>query len=261
MNESPLIYDFPEQYEAAFAFRDIAAETDFLELCIRQFSDAPTRRILEIACGSAPHAGELVTRGYQFVGVDMNPRMLRYALSKWRDLPRRLRLIKGDLAEFSLDKPVDFAFVMVGSLLLTGEDHLQRHFEAMSRALRPGGLYFLDSCIHFQDPLSLHGDGQYEWSEGETRFKSSCQVRMIDDAQRVYEERWTMDIDRGDRRQRYNMIERNLAIRPEEFREFIAARTDFEFVGWWRDWDLAQPIEDYDDVVRPVAIVRRRTDR
>jgi len=258
MDEHLLIYDYPEYYEAAFAFRDVPAETDFMQLCIRRFSHIPTRRILEIACGSAPHAGELLSRGYRYIGVDNNPRMLRHAVSKWRHLTRRPRLIESDLAEFSLARPVDFAFVMVGSLFLTGEDHLLRHFESMARVIRPGGLYFLDSCIHFRHPLALERDGHYQWNEGAIHFKSRCRVRMLDKTQHIYEETWTMEIDEGGRKGQYRMVESNKANMPAEFLDFISGRTDFEFVGWWRDWDLDQPIGDFDQVIRPLAILRRR---
>lgn len=34
---------------------------------------------------------------------------------------------------------------------------------------------------------------------------------------------------------------------------------DFEFVGWWNDWDLSLPLDEVTrGIVRPITILRRR---
>jgi len=39
----------------------------------------------------------------------------------------------------------------------------------------------------------------------------------------------------------------------------VQERTDFEFVGWWYDWDLDKPIVDGTiKVTRPVVLLRRK---
>lgn len=47
-------YRHPEYYDIAFAVGDATHEVGFFETAIREFSRAPVRRVLEIACGTAP---------------------------------------------------------------------------------------------------------------------------------------------------------------------------------------------------------------
>jgi SAM-dependent methyltransferase len=89
------LYDCPEYYEAAFSFRDIESEADFLQTCIGELLANPVRRTLEIGCGHAPHAGELVCKGHQYTGLDINRNMLQYAGDKWETVGAQLSLVAG----------------------------------------------------------------------------------------------------------------------------------------------------------------------
>ena len=51
-------YRYPEYYDIAFAVDDVACEVDFVEAAIGAFSRVPVRRVLEIACGTAPYLAE-----------------------------------------------------------------------------------------------------------------------------------------------------------------------------------------------------------
>ncbi len=252
-----MLYDYPEFYEQAFAFRDIPTETDFLQECMSRYSGVEVGRILELACGQAPHAGELLSRGYEYVGIDNNPRMLSYAHSHWLHLHRRPELLQGNLVDFRLSRWAEFAYVMVGSLFLTGQDQLARHFDAMARAVSPGGLYFLDWCIQFRDPLEVENGGRFDWEENGIHYHSQFKIRLLDPGQHTYEEIWTMHIDGPGQPRKLTMVERNMALFPEEFLAFVKSRVDFEFVGWWREWDFAKPIEADRPITRPLVLLRR----
>jgi len=253
----PQIYDYPEYYEVAFSFRDIPSEVTFMERCIERFSRIPVRRILEVACGPAPHARQFVKRGYHFIGLDNNRNMLDYATYKWRAVNPRPELIEGDMVRFQLPGTVDFAFIMLGSLYIDSQAGMTSHFDSLSRCLNPGGLYFLDWCIQHTDPLAK-GDSTTVLQERDgIAVESRFDIRLVDPVEHMYEEIWTLSVDDHGRHRTFEMHERNRAILPEEFLEFVDRRSDFEFVGWWKDWDLDQPITTNDNVGRPVAILRR----
>lgn len=74
------IYDSPSLYELAFSFRDIESEVRWL----RKAAAAEGGKFLELACGPALHAREMVRSGAASasVGVDLNPRMVEYATRK-----------------------------------------------------------------------------------------------------------------------------------------------------------------------------------
>ena len=252
-----MIYDYPEYYEVAFSFRDIPRESSFLHDCIQRFSNIPVHRLFEVACGFAPHAEELSKLGYHYVGLDINRNMLDYAASKWRSLSPRPELVEGDMVSFALREPVDFAFVMLGSLYLNSLDEMNRHFDSMAACLRPGSLYFLDWCIQFTDPLTYGMNNETVCERNGIRVQSRFNIKLIDPAEQMYEEVWTLNVDDHGRHRNFEMIERNRAIFPQEFILFIKNRPDFEMVGWWLDWDFSKPVEGGVRVDRPVVLLRR----
>ncbi|MDD3733132.1 MAG: class I SAM-dependent methyltransferase [candidate division Zixibacteria bacterium] len=253
-----MLYDYPEYYEIAFSFRNIEEEAGFIITCLEKFSDIPVKSIFEVACGHAPHAGELVKHGYRYVGLDINRNMLDYAAFKWRSLVPPAEFIEGDMVNFTYPKKVDFAFVMLGSLYLNSLEDMTRHFNAIARILNPGGLYFLDWCIQFNDPMVPRARNDIVMEKNGIMVESRFNTRLIDSARQMYEEVWTVNIDDHGRHKRFEMIERNRAIFPQEFLLFLESRTDFDFVGWWHDWDLNQPIEGHSDVKRPLVLIKRK---
>lgn len=252
-----MIYDYPQYYEVAFSFRDVYQEADFLQSCMDRYSDIRVRWVLEIACGLAPHAGALTKQGFRYLGLDNNRNMLDYAVSKWRDLSPRPEFIEADMAAFETPRPVDFAYVMLGSLYLDSLEAMKAHFDCMARSLRPGGLYFLDWCVQFSDPLLDGGTSAFENERDGIKVESKFNIRLIDSARQMYEEVWTLNVDDHGRQKQFQMVERNRAIFPQEFLLFVNSRSDFEMVGWWKDWDLESPIDGQVEVQRPIALLRR----
>ncbi len=224
---------------------------------IQRFSSQPCRDILEIACGPAPHAEGLVNQGYRYTGLDINRNMLDYATYKWKDLIPRPIFVEGDMTDFRIEQPVDFAFVMIGSLYLSSIADFHRHYDAMASALRPGGLYFLDWCIQFTDPEKLLKSKPLVVERDGISVKSEFRLKVLDRSEQMYEEIWTVSVDDHGRKRQFDMVERNRALLPSEFLSFISGRPDFDFVGWWGDWDLNKPISDGDEPTRPVALIRR----
>lgn len=253
-----MLYDHPKYYEAAFSYRDIERETDFLTQCAERYLAFELGSVLEVGCGHAPHAGAFASRGIKYSGLDINPNMLEYARSKWSHLADRFSLQKADMVSFEPVAQVDLAFVMLGSLYLKTLDEMTTHFESIAAALRPGGLYFLDWCIEFSDPL-IHNQGHvFSQLRDGIKINSRFDIRLLDPVEQLYEEIWTVDVDdHGDKHQ-FQMIEQNRAIFPQEFKLFIKHQTDFEIVGWWQDWNLAKNNFDAQGTIRPFVLLRKR---
>lgn len=252
-----MIYDYPTYYEAAFSFRDLAVETAFLNTCIDRFSDTPVNRVLEIACGHAPHAEELAALGYEYVGLDKNRHMIEYASGRLAHLQPPPEFVRADMVSFNCPRRVDFAYVMLGSLYLNSLEEMHSHFNSIADCLSPGGLYFLDWCVQFTDPLKACPAGEVVIERGGIRTRSRFDIRLIDDAAQMYEEVWTLKVDDHGEEHEFRVTEYNRAIYPNEFKKFVRDRADFEIVGWWCDWDLNRPIENHARVERPLVILRR----
>lgn len=255
--EKTALYDCPKYYEAAFSFRDIAGETAFMVAAIDCFSAVPVERVLEIACGPAPHAGELIRRGYSYIGLDINPIMLNHAESTWRHIKPRTSFLKADMVAFDVPGSVDFVYVMLGSLYLNSLEAMHSHFDSVAAVLKPGGLYFLDCCIQFSDMMSPAYANRVVTTGNRTSVYSAFDLRLIDPARQIYEEVWSIQVDDCGQRHQFEMIERNRAVYPQEFLLFITQRPDFDFVGWWEDWDFQRPMVAGSTPTRPLTLIRR----
>ena len=253
----PQIYDYPEYYEVAFSFRDIPSEVSFMEACISRFSHIPVKRVFEVACGPAPHAGCFTERGYRFVGLDNNRNMLDYAAYKWRDLDPRPEFIEGNMVQFQCPGAIDFAFIMLGSLYIDSRAELTSHFDSLSRHLKSGGLYFLDYCVHFEPDLPSE---VREWSADMDGVH--IDVAYVPDpspnrATQVGHNLLKAHVTDKGREIRLESDHVTRAIYPQEFLLLVEKTRKFEFVGWWNHWDLKQPIEKARRTDNPITIIRR----
>jgi len=257
MEATKTIYDHPRYYEVMFGDRDVAAEAAFMRLCMKRYSPVPVKRVLEIACGGAPHAEEFLKAGLDYAGLDINPQMLAYAEEKLAPYPGRSTLFKSDLADFVCHVPVQFVYVLIGSLYVETEEGLWTHFDSVAEALSPGGLYFLDWCIQFEDPTGPHVVRDFEIESGDIRLKSHFDIEVINPKARVYREEWKVEVTENGKSQSFEAVETNRAIFPDEFLEFLDKQGRFELAGWFQDWDLTRPIEASGEVDRPIVILRK----
>lgn len=253
---SDRIYDHPRYYEIAFSFRDVAAEVDVMEEAIHWFSDIPVERVLEVASGNSPHAAEWVRRGKRYVGIDLSETMLDFAGRKLAPLGDKAQLIRADMADFTLDEPVDFAYVMLASLYVDTTEKLRDHFDCMAKAIRPGGLYLLDWVVEFE-PFSGFANAWESERDG-VRVQTTYLANLVDRVEQTVEEKITLEVDDGGTRTVLSQETRKRAIYPQEFRILLEWRGHFEFLGWWNDWDLTVPVNGRDTITRPLTIIRRK---
>jgi hypothetical protein len=97
----------------------------------------------------------------------------------------------------------------------------------------------------------------WEVERDDIRIKASYWTRCINRIEQIYEDVLHLDIeDRGGQRMLEDRAVRRRMF-PQEFLTYIAAHPLLEFVGWWNDWDLHQPIDGTAPVNRPIIVVRR----
>jgi SAM-dependent methyltransferase len=145
---SQAIYLRPEDYD----LEHVNDEDD-----IRFFVDLATRfkprRVLELASGTGrvtlPLAEAGVEHGFQVVGLELVPEMLRVAEERRAAAPPAVResldFARGDLRDWRADEPFDLILTPCGSVthLLTLEDQLAAWTRARAN-LAPGGRFVVD---------------------------------------------------------------------------------------------------------------------
>ena len=250
------IYDYPEYYEIAFSFRDIKAEVGVFEQCFKRFSKIPVRSVLELGCGTCPHMGELQKRGYQYSGLDLNETMLKYAQKKASSIGGKANFFHRNMINFSLKKKFDFIYILLGSLDAKNILDLVHHFGAVAKALNKEGLYFLDWCIQFP-PF----DSAESWviKKGRIEVKTTFSLRPLNRVAQLFEE--TIKFEVNDYGKKINIVGKGVkkAIYPQEFLMLVYSLKDFEFLGWWNNWNLKKPLENAGNKInRPIVLLRRK---
>jgi len=145
------IYDQPELYELACAYRDIPAEVTALQAWCARHHKGHVRAVLELAAGPAEHAREFARRGVRATALDRSPAMCGYAAAQAKSAGVALDVIEGDMRDFRVSAadgepvPFDLAITMLNSLChLFTLDDLVRHLAAVRAQLAPGGLYIAE---------------------------------------------------------------------------------------------------------------------
>lgn len=254
------LYDYPHYYEIAFSFRDISKEVDIFEECIKRFSGIPVKNMLELACGSAPHMPELVRRGYSYIGLDLNDVMLDFARRRVSE-KYKAELLNADMLDFKLPRRVDFAFILLGSLYAANTSELTSHFDTVARALQKGGLYFLDWCVEFESLASKNPEDTWVIERDGITIRTNVSYEPLSNVEQTFVETITLEVDDYGKRRVIREESVRRAIYPQEFLRIIDARKDFEFVGWWNNWELEYPLKAWPSSVkidRPIVVIRRK---
>ncbi|MCL4219140.1 MAG: class I SAM-dependent methyltransferase [Candidatus Hydrogenedentes bacterium] len=249
------IYDAPKYYDLAFSWRNIAHEADVLEACAARFMEAKPKRFLELACGNAPYLEELARRGYTYTGLDLSDAMLEFSREKAAAADIDATFIRGDMCDFKLDAPADFAFMLLGSLYVADTAQLMRHFACMVEALRPGGLYFLDWVVDFE-PLTDFVE-TWDMERDGVSITATVATRRLELVDQILEEHVTLEVNDNGVEHTFEDRRRKRAIYPQEFLLLAEMLPGFTFAGWWNSWDLNQPMESATAVHRPIALLQR----
>lgn len=252
------VYNNPKYYEISFSFRNTADEVDAFEECFRRFSQIPVKSVLELGSGNSPHMENLIKRGYQYNGLDISEAMLEYSQQKASRLNTQVNLVHANMVDFSLETKVDFVFVLLGSLFVKSSSELITHFDSVAQVLKTGGLYLLEEGVEWKPVVDGTGTPWEIEREG-IKVKNRSSLKTVSHVEQTYEQ--TIILEVNDKGEQLTLVEKSIrkAIYPQEFLSFISGRKDFEFVGWWNEWQFDQPLpsEQADGVEHPMILVRR----
>ncbi len=172
------IYDEPEMYELACAYRDVRGEVDALERWFARHATLSAgdpedpgggaegqdpRLVLELAAGPAEHSLELARRGVSVVALDLSPAMCARARDKAQREGLGLEVVQADMRDFGLGRQFGLLITMLNSLChLMDLDDLVAHLRAAAAHTAPGGLYIME-LAHPADFLTMVPRTSSEW--------------------------------------------------------------------------------------------------
>ncbi len=183
----------PALYDAAFGYRDYAAERDFLRACARRFGHREVRRVLAWSSGPGRHLKAFADAGIAGTGTDPSASMIAYAQrlagTRGGGSPE-VRLVQAALDERPEAQPAiapdDLSLVLLYSIHhLTTPAAMERHLHLAAELLRPGGLHVIEAT-HPAD-LTPSGVNHTEWTEVRGDTTVDARFRMLID--RITEDR------------------------------------------------------------------------
>lgn len=214
--------------------------------------------MLELGSGSSPHLEELARRGYKYLGLDINEIMLSYSQKRAKTLGISATFIQADMRKFTLEKPVDFVYVMLGSLYAKSTEDLLSHFDGVALALNPGGLYLLDWCVNFHWGDQFKVDDSWTMEKEEVKVNTRFVVEeVMDRARQISKHKLLADVDDHGKILHLETVGVGRTIFPQEFLLLVEKSKRFEFIGWWNNWNLEEPLEKADHIERPIILIRR----
>jgi SAM-dependent methyltransferase len=251
------LYDHPFYYDIAFSFRDIGKEVDFFEQCIQQFSEIKVKKVLDIGCGHSPYMVELANRGYYFAGLDLSKAMLDYSLEKARKAGIKIGTVHADMRNFKTTEKFDFAFCMLGSIAAESNRDFLSHLDSVADCLKSGSLYLIDASINF----NWTGLGKESW----TVIKNGLMVNVtweeepVNLVEQKIVDRVVVQVIESSGKARILKSERvDKIIFPQEFLELVRKNGKLEFLGWYNNFNLKQPLENAGKINRPTTMLRRK---
>ncbi|NQU78196.1 class I SAM-dependent methyltransferase [Candidatus Woesearchaeota archaeon] len=121
--------------------KDYRQEVGFIIQMFRKHKLRP-KLIYDVACGAGNHSRLLMQKGYNVIGADMNPGMIRLA----RKQVPNLKIFRQDMRNLHMEQKADCIITMFNAI-----NHLENHsdFEKMIKSyhknLNKGGLVIFDT--------------------------------------------------------------------------------------------------------------------
>lgn len=148
------VYDQAKYYEIAFSFVDAKKQGDLFEEFIKKYGKTNVKKVLDLACGTALQLKEMAKRGYGAIGLDSSLGMLEYLEREVMNEGLKIETIQADMNNFKLKQKVDFAYIMMGSIVYTRNNTLLlSNLNSVADSLNSGGLYLIENLdINWASP-------------------------------------------------------------------------------------------------------------
>ncbi len=258
-------YDVPHYYELALWHgADLDKIISFLLDVLKvhgRVQRGGTGRVLELACGNSALASGFMKRGFQFVGLDLNEKMLELSLLRTREAGHEIEVHHKDMKSFIIEKKCDLAFVMFNSVYRESNDEFVAHLKCVSSSLVPGGLYVLHMVVEgTHDDVYTTKNFKWKVKSGPVSIKAEFHRDVLDYVAQLRRETLQLRVvDKLKSSDEVIFTESSVdkVIYPQEFLMLLGS-TDFEFVGWFNGFDLLATLDSTVGTDYLVAVIRKK---
>lgn len=140
MNSFPYDYNELSEYYEILEAGVVENTNLFLEKILKKYK---TDNILDFTCGTGAQTLYLAKHGYNVVGVDISPSMLKIAKQKAKEAKLKVRFYKGDMrgSEIGTFNAVITIFNSIGHLK---KPEFEKTIKNIGKNLKKGGIYIFD---------------------------------------------------------------------------------------------------------------------
>jgi SAM-dependent methyltransferase len=260
MAEYHELYRRAHYYDIVFR-RDVGREIDFLLAACRQHAGGGPASLLDIACGPGYHAWEAARRGLRSIGLDLRPEMVELGAAWSAAEGVSVEWLAADMRDFRLERPVDLAICMFDGLdALLGNDDIVRHLQVVAGNLGPQGLYVLEWTHPRDCSMQRYGDFRYEGRRDGVAVQVTWAIEppVVDLVAGTAAVVIELRVD--DRGRPLRMIDtaKERFLLPQEIALLVERSAAFDVVGWYGDFDLAQPLDMSPASRRMIVVLRKR---
>jgi len=193
---------------------------------------------LDLACGPAPQLREMAGRGYEATGLDLSTDMVAYLKLCAQEEDIKVKAIRGDMQKFRLRDKVDFAFIMMGSIIYVGKSNeaMLAHLDAVAEALNPGGLYLIENlAIDWASPAFFKPQ-TWTMKKNGIKIKTTYRITPKDPLKQTVLQSIKLEVnDKGEVAEYVEEAELKITF-PEEFKLLAEKSGKFEFIGFFERW-------------------------
>lgn len=111
---------------------------------VKELNITEKKKILDIPCGFGRHSNKLGLLGHEVVGVDFIKEFLEMGENEAKNLGINVKYILKDMREIDFDNEFDIAICIFTSFGYFEDDENLKVLRNISKALKVGGLFFLD---------------------------------------------------------------------------------------------------------------------
>ncbi|NNJ26153.1 class I SAM-dependent methyltransferase [Alienimonas chondri] len=251
------LYDFPKYYDLVFG-SDWKAEYDFLLDGIKKHGDGAVQTMFEPACGTGRLMVKLGKAGYAIAGNDLNEKAVAFCNARLARHGLPETAVVGDMADFSVEEPVDACFNMINSFRHLGSQaEAESHLNCIADALRPGGLYFLGLHLTPEDD-DWEGEETWHARRGQLSIISDLRTTHFDRANRMETLGMTFDVSTPTRRFIMRDVMHYRTYTRVEIKELFQTVDRFEILETYDFcYEIDEPIE-IDALTEDVVFVLKK---
>ncbi len=137
----PLEYQkLPQFFDAHNICDDTDLKNSVIEKFLRKYN---AKTVFDLTCGTGSQVFFLAKHGYQIIGSDFSPELLKIARKKAKKSKLNLRFVDGDMRTINVGK-FDAAITMFNAVGHLSKSGFEKAMKNINKNLKDGGIYIFD---------------------------------------------------------------------------------------------------------------------